>query len=215
MYLRYVIRQKCDCVLPGVQVDQLHKALRGRAPANSLAAVVAAARPSAEESAAALELRERVEELEGQLRHKVWSWACLCVFCVDVAERGRSRGLGLWYTASCCRAHYRIKWVYGTARVSDLVGFDQAVCASCACDLCIESGRRGWIRGTHVCCVPCAQDEEFEAQLRAYQQQFEKLKAQYAERAGRLEAATKVGGGSGSLRLAAWDGPVAVQQGND
>ncbi len=65
------------CVLPAMQVDQLHKALRGRAPANSLAAVVAAARPTSEESAAAAELREQVEELEGQLRHKVWCRACL------------------------------------------------------------------------------------------------------------------------------------------
>ncbi|KXZ50182.1 hypothetical protein GPECTOR_17g819 [Gonium pectorale] len=52
------------------QVDQLHKTLRGRAPANSLAAVVAAARPSAEESALVAELQERVEELEEQLRNK-------------------------------------------------------------------------------------------------------------------------------------------------
>ncbi len=54
-----------------------------------------------------------------------------------------------------------------------------------------------------VTCWPycaCAQDEEFEVQLRAYQQQFEKLKAQYAERAGRLEAATKVRGGWGPVR---------------
>ncbi|KAG2431918.1 hypothetical protein HYH02_013137 [Chlamydomonas schloesseri] len=52
------------------QVDQLHKALRGKAPANSLAAVVAAARPSAEENALVAELREQVEELGRQLREK-------------------------------------------------------------------------------------------------------------------------------------------------
>ncbi|KAG2482892.1 hypothetical protein HYH03_018235 [Edaphochlamys debaryana] len=52
------------------QVEQLQKALRGRAPGNSLAAVVAAARPSPEEAALVGELRERVEALEAELRVK-------------------------------------------------------------------------------------------------------------------------------------------------
>ncbi len=52
-------------------MDQLHKALRGKAPANSLAAVVAAARPSAEENALVAELREQVEEQGRQLQEKV------------------------------------------------------------------------------------------------------------------------------------------------
>ncbi|GLC40224.1 hypothetical protein PLESTB_000227900 [Pleodorina starrii] len=89
------------------QVEQLNKTLRSRAPGNSLAAVVAAARPSAEETQLVSELRGQVEELEDTLRRK---------------------------------------------------------------------------------------DEEFELQLRSYQQQFEKLKAQYSERASRLDAVSKVRG---------------------
>ncbi|GLI63227.1 hypothetical protein VaNZ11_006116, partial [Volvox africanus] len=52
------------------QVEQLNKALRSRAPGNSLAAVVAAARPSPEETQLVSELREQVEELEDKLRRK-------------------------------------------------------------------------------------------------------------------------------------------------
>ncbi|GFR49111.1 hypothetical protein Agub_g10907 [Astrephomene gubernaculifera] len=52
------------------QVDQLQKALRSRAPANSLAAVVAAARPSPEEGALVAELREQVEALQAEIRGK-------------------------------------------------------------------------------------------------------------------------------------------------
>lgn len=36
------------------------------------------------------------------------------------------------------------------------------------------------------------QDDEYELQLRSYQQQYERLKQQYEERQGRLEVATKV-----------------------
>ncbi|EFJ50161.1 hypothetical protein VOLCADRAFT_89002 [Volvox carteri f. nagariensis] len=52
------------------QVDQLNKALRSRAPGNSLAAVVAAARPSPEETQLVSELREQVELLESKLKSK-------------------------------------------------------------------------------------------------------------------------------------------------
>ncbi|GIL79382.1 hypothetical protein Vretimale_16551 [Volvox reticuliferus] len=52
------------------QVDHLNKALRSRAPGNSLAAVVAAARPSPEETQLVTELREQVEELEDKLKRK-------------------------------------------------------------------------------------------------------------------------------------------------
>ncbi|GIL58163.1 hypothetical protein Vafri_13015 [Volvox africanus] len=52
------------------QVEQLNKALRSRAPGNSLAAVVAAARPLPEETQLVSELREQVEELEDKLRRK-------------------------------------------------------------------------------------------------------------------------------------------------
>ncbi len=145
------------------QVASLQQVLRTRGLPKSLAAVIEAAKPTASESGAVAALQAQVEHLQRKLAAKVRASAEPGLPASSIPPaRCRRRCIGVDGDATS-RLH---PW-----RVCVLLPW------------CVDM--------TRAATVCRAQDEEYEVQLRSYQQQYEQLRVQWEERQAELQAQLK------------------------